>query len=37
MVEQSGVENSGVEMSSIKKVKGYFNPGLFNLRLDNWG
>ena len=30
MVEKSGVEKSGVEISSHYKVKGHFNPGLFN-------
>ena len=29
------VENSGVEMSCLHKVKGHFNPGLFKPRLFN--
>ena len=29
------VEKSGVEMSSLYKVKGHFNPGLFNHELFN--
>ena len=35
MVEQSGVENSGVEITSLKGVKEQFKPGIFNLRLFN--
>ena len=33
MVEKSGVEKSGVEISSPYQLKGHFNHGLFNPRL----
>ena len=36
MGEKSGIEKSRVEMSSFYKVKGHFNPRLFNLMVQKF-